>query len=295
VPALQSIRAGEQQEAVMSTTQDLGVVRYECEPPLARIVLNWPERANAQSSEMVWQVDRALDLAEDDFDVKVVILKANGKGFCAGHVMAGPDAYPEFVASQQAIDSNWVGSRKLFLWPTLRFYEFPKPMIAQVHGYALGGGTYWAFLPDITVASEDAYFQMPLVQGLGFPGGETMVEPWTFMNRKRAAEYLYTAQTLSAEQAREMGLINRVVPRDRLEAEVEELAARIARAPLSTLMGTKSLLVRAWDQMGMRQHLQMSADVMSVMEKTSDAQAVRQQLVEQGKKPRQLAEDDPDD
>ena len=114
---------------------------------------------------------------------------------------------------------------------------------------------------------------MPLVQGLGFPGGETMIEPWTFMNRKRAAEYLYTAQTLTADEALAMGLVNRVVPRDALESTVEEMAARIARAPLSTLMGTKALLVRAWEAMGMRQHLQMSADVMSIMERTSDAVA----------------------
>lgn len=273
----------------MEETQDLGVVLYESDAPLARIVLNCPERANAQSSEMVWQVNQALDLAENDSQIKVVVIKGNGRGFCAGHAMGGAETYPEFVESQEAIGSNWIGSRKLFLGPTLRFYEFPKPMIAQVHGYALGGGTYWAFLPDITVASEDAYFQMPLVQGLGFPGGETMIEPWTFMNRKRAAEYLYTSQTLTAAEAREMGLINRVVPRDDLEAEVESLATHIAQAPLSTLMGTKSLLVRAWDQMGMRQHLQTSADVMSIMEKTSDAMEVRRRLAEQGKMPREMA------
>ena len=100
-----------------------------------------------------------------------MILKANGKGFCAGHVIAGPDAYPEFVESMTGIGKNWIGSRQLFLWPTLRFFEFPKPMIAQVHGYCLGGGTYWAYLTDITIASDDAYFQMPLVQGLGFRAG----------------------------------------------------------------------------------------------------------------------------
>jgi enoyl-CoA hydratase len=271
--------------------RDLGKVLYETEGAVARIILNWPEKANAQSSELVWQVDAALDLAQHDTSVKVVILKANGNGFCAGHDMSGgPAAYPEFARSIDAIGSNWIGSRDLFLWPTLRFYEFPKPMIAQVHGYCLGGGTYWAYLPDITIASDDAYFQMPLVQGLGFPGGETMVEPWTFMNRKRAAEYLYTARTLTAEEAERYGLINRVVPRADLETAVEAIAATIARAPLSTLMGTKSLLVRAWEQMGMRQHLQMSADVMSIMEKTSDAQAVRRGLAERGQKPRDLTD-----
>jgi enoyl-CoA hydratase len=272
----------------MVTMQDLGKVLYETDGAIARIVLNWPEKANSQSSEMVWQVDAALDLAEHDTAIKVVILKANGKGFCAGHDMSGPAAFPEFVRSIEAIDSNWIGSRELFLWPTLRFFEFPKPMIAQVHGYCVGGGTYWAYLTDITIASDDAYFQMPLVQGLGFPGGETMVEPWTFMNRKRAAEYLYTARTLTATEAEEYGLINRVVPRDELESTVEAMASTIARAPLSTLMGTKSLLIRAWEQMGMRQHLQMSADVMSILEKTSDAMALRQRLRETGKKPRDM-------
>jgi enoyl-CoA hydratase/carnithine racemase len=270
-------------------SRDLGVVLYEIDAPVARIVLNWPEKANSQSSDMVWQVDACLDEAEVDSRVKVVIIKGNGKGFCAGHTIAGPDAYPEFTASHAAIGSNWIGSRRLFLWPTLRFFEFPKPMISQVHGYALGGGTYWALLPDITVASDDAYFQMPLVQGLGFPGGETMIEPWAFMNRKRAAEYLYTAQTLSADEALAMGLINRVVARQDLEGTVEEMASRIGRAPLSTLMGTKSLLVRAWEEMGMRRHLQMSSDVMSIMEKTSDAVAVRERLMAEAKKPRQLA------
>jgi enoyl-CoA hydratase len=276
---------------VTTGRRDLGKVLYETDGAIARVVLNWPEKANSQSSELVWQVDEALGLAQHDSAIKVVILKANGKGFCAGHDMSGgPEAYPEFARSIDAIGSNWIGSRDLFLWPTLRFYEFPKPMIAQVHGYCLGGGTYWAYLPDITIASDDAYFQMPLVQGLGFPGGETMVEPWTFMNRKRAAEYLYTARTLTAEEAERYGLINRVVPRDELDDAVEAMAAIIARAPLSTLMGTKSLLVRAWDQMGMRQHLQMSADVMSILEKTSDAQEVRQRLVERGQKPRDLTD-----
>jgi enoyl-CoA hydratase len=276
----------------VTTARDLGIVLYEVDGAVARIILNWPEKANSQSSTMVWQVDACLDDAEHDRNVKVVVLKGNGKGFCAGHAIGGPDLYPEFGESQEAIGSNWIGSRRLFLWPTLRFFEFPKPMIAQVHGYALGGGTYWALLPDITIASDDAYFQMPLVQGLGFPGGETMIEPWVFMNRKRAAEYLYTAQTLSAEEACTMGLVNRVVALDQLEPTVEEMAARIARAPLSTLMGTKSLLIRAWEGMGMRQHLQLSADIMSIMEKTSDAVAARQRLMEAGQKPRQMAGDD---
>lgn len=81
--------------------RDLGVVRYERDGAIARIVLNWPERANAQSSEMVDQVDSCLDGARQDYGVKVVIVEGAGKGFCAGHVMA-PDAYPEFAESRAA-------------------------------------------------------------------------------------------------------------------------------------------------------------------------------------------------
>ena len=270
--------------------RDLGVVIYQREPPIARIVLNRPQRANAQSSAMVQQVDGCLDEARRDYDVKVVILRANGRGFCAGHDLS-PDAYPEFAESQLHIGSNWQGGHELFLWPTLRLWEFPKPLIAQVHGYAIGGGTYWALLPDITIASTDAYFQMPLVPGLGFAGGETMIEPYVFMNWKRAAEYIYTAQTLSADEAHRMGLVNRVVDRDELEGTVEELAATIARAPLSTLMAAKSMIVRAWEQMGMRQHLQLSADLMAVLEKTSDAAALRQRLLGSGDLPREAVQE----
>ena len=122
--------------------RDLGVVRYERDAAIARIVLNAPDRANAQSSEMVTQVDTCLDEARRDYDVKVVIVKGAGNGFCAGHVMAG-DPYPEFVESQTHFGSNYLGGKELFLWPTR-------------HGYAIGGGTYWALLPEITVASDDA-------------------------------------------------------------------------------------------------------------------------------------------
>src|SRR5439155_14728204 len=133
---------------------------------------------------------------------------------------------------------------------------------------------------------------MPLVQGLGFPGGETMIEPWVFMNWKRTYEYLYSAQTVTAQEALEVGMVNRVVARDELDATVDELAANIARAPLSTLMATKQLVKRAWELMGMRVHLQMSTDVMAVTAQTSDARAVRAAMVERGLRPRQHAAGD---
>ena len=130
---------------------------------------------------------------------------------------------------------------------------------------------------------------MPLVQGLGLPGGETMVEPWLFMNWKRAAEYLYTAQTLTANEALDMGLVNRVVPRDELEATVEEMASRIALAPLTTLRATKTLLKRAWELMGLRLHLQMSNDLLSLTAAHSDVRAINEGMGSVRIPPRQWA------
>jgi enoyl-CoA hydratase len=269
------------------TTQDFGpFIQYEKAGSIARIILNDPDRANAQSSEMVWGLDDALREARRDHEVKVVILKANGKGFCSGHIPTGD--YPEFLANREAKGTVWEGQTELFLTPMLTLWEFPKPTIAQVHGYALGGGSYWALLTDLTVVSEDAYFQNPLVQAMGLPGAETMIEPWLFMNWKKTAEYLLTSQTLSAADALDEGLVNRVVPRDELETTVEELAAKIANAPGSTLIATKMLIRRAWELMGMRMHQQMSNDLVAVVSAHSDFREKLAEMVSAKKKPREM-------
>ena len=107
--------------------------------PIARIILNKPEKANVQTEGMVWSVNDCLDDAQYDYDIKVVIIKANGKGFCSGHDPSGQ--YPSFIAERAASGGTWRGPARLFLWPVLKLWEFPKPTIAQVHGYCIGGGT----------------------------------------------------------------------------------------------------------------------------------------------------------
>jgi enoyl-CoA hydratase len=276
---------------MQTTTRD--TVIYEKDGAVARAILNLPEKANAMTSQMVWDFEETLKEAEADYDVKVLVIKANGKGFSAGHYLNPNDPYPEFKEGFERVGHNWKAQADLFLWPVLHLWEFQKPTIAQVHGYAVGGGSYWALLPDITIASEDAYFPMPLVQGFGRPGAETGIEPWIFMNWKRTFEYMYTSQTLSAAEAHEMGLVNKVVPRAALESTVEELAARIARAPLTTLMTTKTLVKRAWELMGFRTHMQMSTDLMHIAASAGDVKAFLAEM--QGRRPRQVAEDRLDD
>lgn len=268
-------------------TKDFGKVLYEKDGAIARVILNNPAKSNCQDSETVWGVDAALKEADKDYEVKVVILKARGRGFCSGHQM--PPQYPEFDAERPVTGLAYKSAADLFVWPMLYLWEFPKPVIAQVHGYAVGGGSYWALFPDITICSEDAFFQMPLPQGLGFPTGETMIEPWLFMNWKRAAEYIFQSKTISAQQALEWGAVNAVVPLDQLEETVEQMARNIAQAPLTTLMLSKTLIKRAWELMGMRTHMQMSNDLLALATKSADVGEHLQKMAAAGLRPRDMA------
>ena len=273
-------------------THELETVIYEKDGPIARIVLNRPEKANSQNSPMVWDVENSLKDAEADYSIKVVIMKANGRGFCAGHDVSGGrgPSYPEFLDAAAA-GHPWGGPATLFLWPALHLWEFQKPTVCAVHGYCVGGGTYFALLNDIVVASDDAYFQMPLPQGLGFPGGETMIEPWVTMNFHRTYEYLYLSQTVDAQEAHRLGMVNRVVPRDKLDATAELIAQQIAQAPLSVLMGIKAGVKRAWEGMGMRVHIQSHLQVMEAVGRAGDVAAWRRENIDKGygTSPRQVA------
>ncbi len=210
--------------------RELKTVVYEKDGPVAWITLDYQEKANIQSSDLVFDVDTCLDDADHDYDIKVVVLKANGPGFSAGHVVTGSPGTEirEIDESTERLGSTWKGQWDIYGTPVLKLWDFPKVTIAQVHGYCLGGGTIWGLLTDMTVASEDAYFQFPVLQGMAMPTMETGIEPWIFMNWKRASEYMYTGQEINAELAKEMGLVNRVVPR---AARRRGRRARVPRRP----------------------------------------------------------------
>jgi enoyl-CoA hydratase/carnithine racemase len=266
----------------------LEAVIYERDPPIARIVLNRPERANTKDSVLVHEVDNCLHEADRDGEIKVVILKGSGNGFCGGHVAhwePPDDPYPEFG---DTFDQLYKGTADLFLWPTLYLWEFPKPTISQIHGYCVGGGVYLGLLTDFVVASDDAYFQMPLAHSLGEPGGHTMIEPWLMMNWHRTMDWFLLAPTLSADTALEWGLLNRVVSRDELESTVEEMAQKISRIPLTTLLAVKDGVKRAWELMGMRVHLQVSHILTNLVGAATDVQELRSELRQSGLHPREF-------
>lgn len=263
---------------------------YQKDGPIARVILNWPEKANAQDQKLAEEVDAALLDADRDYGIKVLIVKANGKGFCSGHAI-GDNAhdYPAFAEGGAHMGHPWKGQLDLFVKPVLNLWEFSKPTIAQVHGYCVGGGTHYGLTTDIVIAADDAYFSYPPLQGFGMPSGECSIEPWVFMNWRRAAYYLFTAEVINAQKALDVGLVNEVVPRDELNDRVEAIARHIAQAPLTTLMLTKANLKRAWELMGMRVHWQSSNDLVALASMSKDVQELIKQVLQGNIKPAEMA------
>jgi enoyl-CoA hydratase/carnithine racemase len=252
---------------------------FEKQGPIAKITLNWPEKANAQDQKQVEEIDDALRDADRDYDIKVLVLKANGKGFCSGHAIGNNSVdYPEFVEGFKATGTPWKPQTDLFVKPILNLWEFSKPTISAINGYCVGGGTHYGLITDIVIAAENAYFSYPPLQGFGMPSGECSIEPWVFMNWRRAAYYLFTAQVIDAKKALEVGLVNEVVPLEDLDARVDAIARHIAQAPLTTLLATKANLKRAWELMGMRVHWQSSNDLVALASLSSDVQALIQRV-----------------
>jgi enoyl-CoA hydratase len=264
---------------------------FEKQGPIAKITLNWPEKANAQDQKQVEEIDDALRDADRDYDIKVLVLKANGKGFCSGHAIGNNSVdYPEFVEGFKATGTPWKPQTDLFVKPILNLWEFSKPTISAINGYCVGGGTHYGLITDIVIAADDAYFSYPPLQGFGMPSGECSIEPWVFMNWRRAAYYLFTAQVIDAKKALEVGLVNEVVPLAELSDRVDAIARHVAQAPLTTLLATKANLKRAWELMGMRVHWQSSNDLVALASLSSDVQALIQRVFADKILPSEMAE-----
>ena len=217
-----------------------------------RLTLNRPAKLNALSAELVDALAAALDAAAADPEVRVVALAGAGRAFCAGYDLSeeaesdihGPLAWRELLAADIAV--------------TLKLLDCPKPVIAQVHGYALAGGLELAMACDLVVAAEGTQLGEPEIRYGSAP--VALLMPF-LIGQKRTRELLLTGDLVDAVEAERIGLVNRVVPSDRLAAEVDALADRLARTPPEVLGPTKRMLNRAMDAMGLREALEMGIDL----------------------------------
>jgi enoyl-CoA hydratase len=241
-------------------------VLYEmAAPKVARITLNRPELRNAQGLQMTYDLNDAFDVAAQDDDVSVIILAAAGTDFSSGHDLSGTETKPlgaydrvgtwgQFRAP--GLEGQYGREKEIYLEITERWRNLPKPVIAQVQGRVIAGGLMLAWLADLIIASDDAKF-MDNTPDMGINGVEWFMHPYEVGVRK-AKEWMFLADWMSAEDAARAGMVNRVVPRSELEATTLEIAKRIADKPRFTLKAIKESINNAQDLMGRRENMKFT-------------------------------------
>lgn len=224
-------------------------------PGVRRIVLDRPDKRNAQNSALLYELDDAFSAAAADDAVAVVILAADGPDFSSGHDLSEAFTVPADGPrgccggfGLPGIEGWWQTEREVFVGLCERWRNIPKPTIAQVHGRVIAGGLMLVWPCDLVVASDDARFSDPVV-AFGVNGVEYFRHPFE-MGARRAKEMLFTGDDVTAAQALAMGMVNRVVPRDELESATLALAERIASRPSMGLKLAKQAVNQAEDRMG---------------------------------------------
>jgi enoyl-CoA hydratase len=236
-------------------------VLYDVRDRVAVITLNRPEYANAQNSAMTYALDAAFGRAVNDDRVAVLVLAGAGKHFCGGHDIGTPGRDVDQSFDRQAVlwwdhvgragaDARYAREMEVYLGMCRRWREMPKPVIAMVHGACIAGGLMLAWVCDLIVAADDAFFADPVVR-MGVPGVEYFAHPW-MLGPRLAKEVLFTGGRFGAERAYQAGMVSRVVPRASLEAVVFELAGQIAEMPPFGLALAKRAVNQCEDLMGMR-------------------------------------------
>lgn len=224
--------------------------------PAAWVTLNRPDKLNALDAELVGALHAALDEAERDDAVKVVVLTGAGRAFSAGYDLA------EEAGSQVSGADAWHAVLDADVDLTMRLWALRKPTVAAVRGWCLAGGCELAMACDMIVAAGDARFGEPEIRYGSGP--VTLLMPFV-LGQKKTNELLFTGDAIDAAEAHRLGLVNQVVDPDGLEDAVAALVARIAPTPLPVLRLTKMALTRAYEAMGLRQAVHANLDLSAIL------------------------------
>ena len=230
-------------------------ISYEKQAPVAVVTLDRPDKLNALSDDLQAEVRQAMGQAGEDDDVRVIVLRAAGRAFSAG-----------FDISASMAPQDAVGIRRRFLrgkgfaaatwWDV--FWNNPKPIIAQIHGYCIAGGLATAMFCDLRICADDARFGAPEIR----TGGPYIPAVWPWViGMTKARELLYTGNLIDAAEAKRLDLVNQVVPIDRLDDAVMEQAETIAKLPAATVEYNKRLINMSYELMGVRQVIERSMEL----------------------------------
>ena len=232
---------------------DLATVRYAVEGNVCTLTMDRPEVANAQNTQLIDDLDAAFDAAGADDEVRVVVLTGAGRHFSSGHdlkALVGDVEADEWRQMRDTPEGKFEHEKVMSFDRCLRIRDFPKPTIAAVNGSCVAAGLMLACMCDLIVAADDAVFSNPVLRMTG-AAVEILVEPWEMPPRK-AKEFLLAAEKFTADEAERLGMVNRVVPADRLLAEAHELAERVAKVPPATAQVVKRSINKTLDLMGQR-------------------------------------------
>jgi enoyl-CoA hydratase len=206
---------------------DLEYVLYDVEDAVGVITLNRPEAANAQNIDVLKELDWAWQQADLDPDVKVIVLRSNGKHFSAGHDMRYIDTLdPVEVARRSDVESHYDWETRGYFHFAKAWRDVPKPSIAAVQGKCIAAGLMLCWPCDLIMAADNAEFSDPVAY-MGICGVEMHAHTWELGARK-AKEILFTGDSVTAEEAHQLGMVNHVVPLDELLPATMALAGRIA-------------------------------------------------------------------
>ncbi len=257
---------------------------YETDGAIATITLNRPERLNTIVPPMPDEFEDAIKLATFDQAVKVIVIRGAGRSFCAGYDFGGGfHHWDEMLTTNGRWDPG-----KDFAWaaspysPTQKFmsvWRTPKPVIAQVHGWCVGGGSDMALCADLIIASEDAQIGTPYsrIWGCYLSG------MWLYrLGLTRAKEHALTGKPLSGREAADVELINAAVPFDELEQTVKRQAEELASIPMSQLAAMKLIVNQAYENMGLHSTQTLGPILDGLMRNTPDAEAFIAQASTEG-------------
>jgi enoyl-CoA hydratase len=227
-------------------------VQYTSADGVGRIILNRPERLNSINRPLIADLRDAVATAGEDDSVRVIILSGAGRAFCAGYDLDWGTRAED--ATQRAQGGLWDPVRDYHgmsenVRAFMSLWESPKPVIAQVHGWCVGGGTDMALCSDLIYMAEDAQ--------IGYPPARVWGEPTTVMwvyrlGLEHAKRLMLTGESLSGRDAERLGLASRAVPEADLSAVVDEMARRLATIPANQLAMSKMLVNQAYENMGLR-------------------------------------------
>ena len=249
-------------------------ILYEREGAVAIITLNRPERLNTIVPPMPDELEQAVIAANRDPAVRVIILRGAGRSFCAGFDFSGDfGEYRDLLYADGRWDpgKDMMYTTSVFAGPVPKFmslWRSPKPVLVQIHGWCVGGGSEMALCGDVVIASEDAQIGTPYSRVWGCH----LTGMWLYrLGLTKAKWHALTGEPLSGKQAAEIELINKAVPFDRLEDEVRRCAERLAQIPLSQLAAMKLIVNQAYENMGLHSTQLLGPVLDGLMRNTPDA------------------------